>query len=135
MIWHKKYLDWVKSKFMILSHLIRVETEMTICQCEALVYPDQKVTTDLSRNLDGAKNQTSLRRPDVVLGRIVIAERIIKVAQILDGHMVQMTKMKTQLLVVDDSVLDSLDQMMTTTWDQEIVSQCMKMMKQKHTNP
>merc|ERR1712150_447901 len=105
---------------MIQNQLIQVEIEMTICQCEVLVWLDQKVTTDLLRNLDGAKSQTNLHQQDVALEKIVIAEKTIKVAQILDDHM-EMTKKMTQLLAVDDSAPDSLDHMM--------------MMKLKHINP
>ena len=73
-----------------------------------------------------------LHQQDADLVTVVMTERLTKVAQILVGHMVQMTK--TMILVAEDFARDSSDQMMMKTLDPEIASQCMKMMMQKHIN-
>ena len=68
--------------------------------------------------------------------RVGIVEKITKAEQILDALMEETMKMRIQLgEEEEDFAHDSSDQMMTKILGQEIASQCMRMMKEKHTNP
>ena len=76
------------------------------------------------------------RQPDAGLVRVGIVEKIIKVEQTLVGHMEEMRKMKIQQAVEEeDFAPDSSDQMMMKILDPEIANQCMRMMREKPTNP
>ena len=68
--------------------------------------------------------------------RVGIVEKITKAEQILDALMEQTMKMRIRPgEEEEDFAHDSSDQMMMKILGQEIASQCMRMMKEKHTNP
>jgi hypothetical protein len=70
---------------------------------------------------------------DAGLVRVDMIEKATKVEQIL--VMEEMKRKIQQALEEEDFAHDSSDQMMMKMLDPQIASQCMRMMREKHTNP
>ena len=78
---------------------------------------------------------SGLLHHDVGLVTVATAEKITKVALILDAPMEEMMKKKIPQVDVEDSAQGFLDQMMMKKSVLEIASHTLKRRMEKHTNP
>lgn len=78
---------------------------------------------------------SGLLHHDVGLVTVATAEKITKVALILDAPMEEMMKKKIPQVDVEDSAQGFLDQMMMKKSVLEIASHMLKRRMEKHTNP